>query len=400
MTSNRASIFTLAILAFAIFATFLSAAPPAALSGKYLSLAGERLEFPDGVSGSGSGGSFQYTYTVGSEVSASLQIGYPDTGRQRAVTLNFSVDGTPLDYQEFDFASMNPPMPPMVRTGLFEIGDLESAPPPPPTESSAPDSLTSLFVMAGGKRYEFLTAENGRRYDPGASAYFTYVYAILDDRTSQASLLFEGASEAVNLVLEFDETGAPVVFTMAEEAGSFSLGTNLHRADLKIGTDEARLVGGDWFGAVGRQQTASLRTGSTDPIVFPFEIENDGEADAFRLRASRSRGNFRVAYGSHPDGANVTAAIVAGTLVTTELAHREGASYRMKVTPLRAKGAFLGRVEARSLAVAGAGDTIHAFALVKSRPKPPSRGKGKAGQAGKRALSGPQAGKPAGKGKS
>jgi hypothetical protein len=61
--------------------------------------------------------------------------------------------------------------------------------------------------------------------------------------------------------------------------------------------------------------------------------------------------------------------MVAGTFETTALEHGETAAFTMELTPLRANGAFLGEISARSLAVAEARDAVHSLSLVKARSK-------------------------------
>ena len=316
-----------------------------------------------------------YTYSVTNETTSSLIVNYPSSGRRRTVTLIFLADGSPLEYREFDLISLNPPMPPIFRSGTFETGLLEVA---PPVESTAPDALTGLFLQTGKKRLEFLTGDRGRLFIPGKSAYFTYLYSVTDEDSARAELSYEDGVRTAVVEVNFDAEGRPVSFTATEEragsagvtaSGPFTMGTNRHLADLQIGTDPEKLAGADHFGAFGLFQTVGQCGKDMDTLVYPFVVENDGDTDAFRLRASRDRHSFRVEYFSYPARENVTAAMVAGTFETASLEHGGTAAFTMELTPLRANGAFLGEISARSLAVAEARDAVHSLSLVKARSK-------------------------------
>ena len=139
----------------------------------------------------------------------------------------------------------------------------------------------------------------------------------------------------------------------------------------------ANLVGNDYFGAIGSQQTAARRVETMDTVVYAFAIENDGDTDTFRLKATRGRNTFRAEYFSYPDRGNLTAAMTTGKFETPELAHRATAAYTVELTPLRSNGAFVGEIATRSVSVGEARDAVHSFTLVKARTKPPvKKGKG------------------------
>lgn len=373
MTTTRRLLLAISTL-FVPFVTL--AAPPAELTGRFVSLKGDRLELPTATGGTNGADAVTYTYSVTDATNASLVVNYPSTGRQRSVTLVFDAGGAPLEYREFDLVSINPPMPPIFRSGTFEIGLLEVAP-PPPLESSAPDELTGLYLQTGKKRLEFLTGDRGRHYLPGKSVYFTYVYTITDEDSAQAALTYEADGRSALLDLIFDAQGNPLTFTVTEEkngaplttTGKFAMGTNRHLGDLQIGTDGGKLAGNDHFGAIGLYQTVGQRGDDQDPLVYTLVLQNDGDTDAFRLRGSRDRSHFRVEYYTHPARENVTAAMVAGTLETGGLEHDATTAYTMELTPLRANGAFLGEVSARSLSVPEARDAVHSLSLVKARSK-------------------------------
>lgn len=371
MTTTRTLFVALAALILP-FVTY--AAPPADLTGRYVTLKGDRLEFPTATGGTNGAEAVTYTYSVTNATTSTLVVNYP-SGRQRSVTLTFLEDGSPLDYREFDLVSINPPMPPIFRSGTFETGLLEVA---PPVESSAPDALTGLYLQTGKKRLEFLTGVRGRLFIPGKSAYFTYLYSVTDEDSARAELTYEDGVRTAVVEVNFDAEGRPVSFTATEEragsagvtaSGAFTMGTNRHLADLQIGIDPAKLAGADHFGAFGLYQTVAQCRNDMDTLVYPFVIENDGDTDAFRLRASRDRHSFRVEYFSYPARENVTAAMVAGTFETASLEHGGTAAFTMELTPLRANGAFLGEISARSLAVAEARDAVYSLSLVKARSK-------------------------------
>lgn len=373
-------------LLVAVSALFLPlaalAAPPADLTGRYVSLTGDRLEFTSTTGGTNGAESVTYSYSVTDATTSSLVVNYPSSGRQRNVTLVFLADGSPFEYREFDLLSVNPPMPPVFRTGTFETGLLEVTP-PPPVESSAPDALTGYYLQTGRKRLEFLTAGRGRHFVPGKSDYFTYVYSVVDEDSARAELTYEAGGRTTVLDLTFDAEGNPLASSAVDTtstatvatSGEFAMGTNRHLADLQIGSEPSKLVGGDHFGAFGLHQTARQRGDDRDPLVYTIVLQNDGDTDAFRLLGSRSRSHFRVGYYSYPDRGNVTAAMIAGTLETSPLGHDETAAFTMELTPLRANGAFLGKILARSLSVPAARDAVHSLSFVKARPKQGSRKK-------------------------
>lgn len=373
MTTTRLLILAIATL---ILPLVTHAAPPADLTGRFVSLKGDRLEFPTASGGTNGAEAVTYTYSVTDATNSSLVVNY-SSGRQRSVTLTFLEDGSPLEYREFDLVSINPPMPPIFRSGTFETGLLEVLP-PPPVESSAPDALTGLYLQTGKKRLEFLTSGRGRLFTPGKSAYFTYLYTITDEDSARAELAYEDGLRTATVEVNFDAQGRSVSFNTTEQttggetvtaSGTFAMGTNRHLADLQIGLDPAKLAGADHFSAFGNYQTVGQRGNNMDTLVYPFVIENDGDTDAFRLRASRDRHFFRVEYFSYPARENLTAAMVAGTFETTSLEHGGTAAFTMELTPLRANGAFLGEISARSLSVAEARDVVHSLSLVKARSK-------------------------------
>lgn len=372
MTTTRRLLLAVSTL----FVPYLSlAAPPAELTGRFVSLKGDRFEFHTVSGGTNGADSVTYTYSVTDATNASLVVNYP-SGRQRSVTLTFLADGSPLEYREFDLVSINPPMPPIFRSGTFEIGLLEVTP-PPPLDSSAPDELTGLYLQTGKKRLEFLTGDRGRHYLPGRSDYFTYVYTITDEDSARVALTYETDGRTALLDLDFDAQGRPVSFTATEEkngaplttTGKLAMGTNRHLADLQIGTDVANLVGNDHFSAIGLYQTVGQRGDDKDPLDYTIALQNDGDTDTFRLRGSRARSHFRVEYYTYASRENVTAAMVAGTLEVGELGHGGTATLTMELTPLRANGAFLGEISARSLSVPEARDAVHSLTLVKARSK-------------------------------
>lgn len=374
MTTTRRLIFAVSALLLLPLVTF--AAPPSDLTGRYVTLKGDRLEFPTASSGTNGAEAVTYTYSVTDTTTSSLVVNYP-SGRQRSVTLTFLADGSPLEYREFDLVSINPPMPPIFRSGTFETGLLEVVP-PPPVESSAPDALTGLYLQTGKKRLEFLTEGRGRLFIPGKSAYFTYLYTITDEDSARAELAYEDGLRTAVVEVNFDAQGRPVSFNTTEQTsggetvtatGKFAMGTNRNLADLQIGIDPAKLAGADHFSAFGAYQTVGQCGKNMDTLVYPFVIENDGDTDAFRLRASRDRHFFRVEYFSYPARENLTAAMVAGTFETTSLEHGGTAAFTMELTPLRANGAFLGEISARSLTVVEARDAVHSLSLVKARSK-------------------------------
>lgn len=235
-----------------------------------------------------------------SDLSASPVINYPVSSRMRNVALSLLPDGTAAGDEEFDFLSTSPPMPPMVRSGVFEIGLLEIA---PPLESSAPASLTGVFLTGGGKRYEFLTSENGRLFVPGKSEYFTYDYFIIDEVSSGATILFEGGAREIELVRTFAAEGNPAgsestEFLVSEvvggKSGRFEIGVNRHLAELKFGTDALSLLGDDHFNAPGFRQTTGKVSDLMKTIVYSFEVENAGDTNWSRLDATRARYHFII----------------------------------------------------------------------------------------------------------
>jgi len=247
----------LSVVSVCFFTSVALAARPDDLTGRSVTLNGDRLELPTASAGSNGSDEVTDTYEVLSDLSASPVINYPVSSRMRNVALSLLPDGTAAGDEEFDFLSTSPPMPPRVRSGVFEIGLLEIA---PPLESSAPASLTGVFLTGGGKRYEFLTSENGRLFVPGKSEYFTYDYFIIDEVSSGATILFEGGAREIELVLTFAAEGNPAGSESTEfldsevvggKSGRFEIGVNRHLADLKFGTDALSLLGDDHFNAPG-----------------------------------------------------------------------------------------------------------------------------------------------------
>jgi hypothetical protein len=382
MTTLR-SFLTLVSVSF--FTSMAHAAPPADLMGNYVTLRGDRIEFPTASSGVNGSDAVTYTYQVQGALSASLVVTYPASGRSRHVNLNFLEDGTPLSFQEFD---LTPPLPPLVRSGALEIGLLEVT---PPLESSAPDSLSGTYVTSGGKRFEFLTAGKGRTFSPGKGDYFSYDYTILDEVSAGATIRFDYGTRVTELVLTFDAMGNPSGFQSSEfrdgapvmeRFGIFERGVNRHLGDLKIGNDAFSVYGNDHYNALGLFQTAGRFSDSMKTVVYRFELENDGDTDRFRIDATGARHSFKAEYFSLPGRENLTAEMTTGRYVTYDLGHREVAAYSMELTPLRDNGAFLGGVTARSQKVEGARDTVTSFTLVKVKRKSgdssgKSRAKGK-----------------------
>ena len=372
MTTNRL-ILTVIFLFF--FTSVIQAAPPADLVGNYVILRGDRLEFPTATSGTNGSETVTYTYQVQGALSAALVVTYPVSGRSRNVNLNFLEDGTPLSFQEFDFLSTNPPMPPVVRSGALEIGLLEVT---PPLESSAPDFLTGTFLSGGGKRFEFLTGGNGRVFSPGKGDYFAYDYLILDEVSAGATIRFDDGARVIELFLTFDAAGNPLGFQSSEfldgapvieKSGNFERGVNRHLGDLKIGNDAFSVFGNDHFNALGLFQTAGRISDTTKTVVYRFELENDGDTDRFRIGATGARHTFKPEYFSLPGRENLTAEMTTGRYVTPDLGHREVAAYTMELTPLRDTGLFLGGITSRSQTVEAARDTVASFTLVKVKKK-------------------------------
>lgn len=368
----------------------LHAAPPAELAGRFVEFGENRLEFTDGFVGADGEEPIGYTYEVLDGLTAELVVSYLSS-RRRDFTLNFLSDGTPNGYQEFDFLSTEPPLPPAFRSGSFAISEREVT---PPTESSSPDSLVGLYLKVAGQRLEFLTSNSGRCFLPGESDYFFYEYRIEGAASARVEISYDDGIHERSLTLVFDEFGAPLSHTgteltdglvSGETEGAFSMGTNLHLADLKIGFgNSSDFRGNDRFNPAGRKQTVGTRSSSSATLLFPFAIENDGDNDAFRLRATRSRGNFKVAYFSVPARENLTAAITTGRYGTGPLEHLEERYFTMEVTPLRPRGAYRGRVEARSLTVEAARDSVQAHVQkIPARKRPhlgnlKGKGRGKA----------------------
>jgi len=374
MTANRASVLAAAVMLAPLLA---AGSPPAELLGRYLSLNGDRIEFAEAGSGSNDGVTILYSYKVLDGLRASLSVDYPSSGRLREISLDFLADGTPAGYQEFDFISSGIPMPPIFRAGAFEIGELDVA--PPITESTAPESLVGAFLSAGGRRFEFLTGANGRVFVPGQGDYFTYRYLRSGGGEAVVEIEFTDGLRSTDLALLFDEEAAPISCSaadwrggdaVAESDGQFEIGVNRHLGDLKIGTNPASLLGDDHFNASGSRQTASQRVTKRGTVVYPFAIENDGDFDSFRLRATRGRRHFEVSYFTHPGRENVTAAIVADRYETAELGHREEAAFRMEITPLRARGAIVAHASSRSVLEESAHDLVKTRTRVNVRARP------------------------------
>lgn len=381
MTTTRLTLLTFAIL---LSTASTHAEPPAGLAGQYLLLQANRLEFNDASTGSDGTQAITYEYSVTGQETATLKVSYPSTGRLRQISLNFLADGTPDQYLEFDVVSTNPPMPPQIRSGTFEIGDLVVTP-PPPIESTAPESLVGSFVKAGRLRFEFLTGDRGRRFIPGAAEYFRYTYRIIDEFSAEAVLSEETADRVTKLTLTFEEEGEEGSYTTvvtengieaAGNEGEFELGENRNLTDLKIGTEAEDLLGDDLYGSSGHHQTVKRLLTRSGPVVFHFALQNDGNTDAFRLRATDDRRTFDIAYYSYPERENLTAALTTGRYETSPLGHGETRAFTLEIAPNRSTGALVTRVEARSLSVRNARDEVHSFTLLKSKEKPtPPRGK-------------------------
>lgn len=90
--------------------------------------------------------------------------------------------------------------------------------------------------------------------------------------------------------------------------------------------------GRDVYNTTGRRQTATLRAiGAYERgthLVFTVAIRNDGRADRFAVKASGT-GSWPVRYFAR--GADITAAVVAGTYLTGRLANDERAFIKVKV---------------------------------------------------------------------
>ena len=99
-----------------------------------------------------------------------------------------------------------------------------------------------------------------------------------------------------------------------------------------------RKAGGSWRGdgtyGPAADQTVRQWVRRTRPAVTHWRIQNDGErADGFRLAGAGGHRRFTVRYVS--GGADVTAAVVAGTYRTPTLAPGQSVTLRVVVTPTR-----------------------------------------------------------------
>lgn len=375
MTKFRAALVVILAVSFSVD---LSAAPPTELSGKFTLLNGDRIEFADSDSGTNSGQGVTYAYAVLDAVSASLDVLYPETGRRREITLNFLPDGSPDGYTEFEFQSSGPPLPPVVRSGNFEIGDLEME--PPVIESSAPDALTGFFTKFGRERFEFLTDGNGRVFKPGNAAYFTYSYTIVDELSAELIASFEDGVRVSQFLLTFDEEGAAVSYIESggsdSEPEEFELRLNRNLGDLTIGESEFDQVGDDYFASHGSRQTVKSRSNSEDPVEYLFMIENDGDVDSFVLRGKKGKRKYDVKYSRLGSGENITAAVIAGIFQTSELGHRAKEGFIMEVTPKKTRVSIPLYVMAASTTNAQATDMVRAKTKVKVKNE---RGAGSGG---------------------
>lgn len=367
MTVIRAALLVL----FAIlFPLALSAAPPSDLSGKYVTLDGDRIEFTDSSTGTNGPDSVSYTYAVDDSSTATLVVSYPTASRRRDVTLDFLADGSPNGYMEFNHDLSGPPIPPRPVFGDFEIGDLEVE--PPVIDSSAPDSLTGTYIMIGNDRFEFLTGSNGRNFQPGNSDYFTYTYSDVDETSAEVVLTYEGSDQTTSLLLEFKQNGRPVSYALTEgevesRSGRLRIRTNRHRGDLAIGEPEMDEVGDDYFGTRGFGQLILSRLDSLDTVSYPFSLENDGDVDSFTLKGKRSRRKYDVSYYTGGSRSNITAAMVLGTYETGELEHREKANFVMEVTPTGRNGVLSTGVKVRSVSDSSARDRVRVWGLIRQR---------------------------------
>lgn len=383
MTTSR---FLFASLAVALASVSSHAAPPSDLAGKFVSLQDDRLEFISPNAGRDGNEVFEFVYDVLSSASSSIVITYASGTRRREVTLDFLPDGSPDGFAEMEFLTGGPPMPPLVRNGEFEIGNLETD-----IKSSAPESLRGLYVKAGPDRYEFLTDSQGRLFVPGNASYFDYSYEIVDEVSARVTLVYGDSGETVRLLLVFDAEGVPVEAVTGDEEGEsvveFELGVNRHVVDLQIGREGEPRIGDDFYNAVGAHQTIREKGSSRDLVVRSILLENDGETDSIGVRGTRGRRKMALRYFAGPERTNITAEVVAGAYETGDLAHGESREIFLEIEPGRGPGAIVAMVSGVSREVEDSGDRVKAMVLLKK-----SKGRGGKGKKSKSS-------KPGGKGK-
>lgn len=105
---------------------------------------------------------------------------------------------------------------------------------------------------------------------------------------------------------------------------------------------DSTFLGNDIYNSTARRQTRTWSARRTTTVSFPIRLQNDGpDGDQFTVRGTSGNDNFRIRYSSA--GQDVTAAVVAGTFQTPEVAADHYASLTAKVT-VRSPAPF-GRVQ-------------------------------------------------------
>ncbi|MEX2578283.1 MAG: hypothetical protein WD342_04430 [Verrucomicrobiales bacterium] len=363
------------------------AEPPVDLVGQALSLDGERLEFHDSASGNDESSPFSYHYEVTDALGAALRLEYADLSRIRDITLSFLADGSPDGFSEVDSVVTDPPMPPLVRSGAFEIELLEAE----PIVSTAPDDLVGLYLNLGSDRFEFLTEVGGRLFLPGTADYFSYSYEIVDESSALATIQYLDGSSAPTeqtqtVLLSFDAESDPLLFVstlfensavVEETSGEFDWGINRHLADLRIGREGLPAVGNDIFNGAGRWQMVRSKLRAIETVAYLAVLENDGTTDTMSLRGTRGRRNHDVKYFTALSHANITGAVTTGRYVTDTLNHGDETGIIVEITPQKPRGAIVTGLKATSDSVDGARDLVKTATRVHAR-KAKGRSNGRA----------------------
>lgn len=372
----------LVVLALAAVTPFAHATPPSELTGLFVSLDGNRLEFPDASTGQDGTENFNHVYSADDSTTASLDLTYISINRTREITLSFDSLGDPAGYTEIDTGATDPPQPPLFRSGTFTIGALDTT-----IDSSAPGELAGSFVSWGDERHEFLTATVGRVFEPGSADPFSYAYTVLDGTSAGIEIAFDDGVRTKTVTLVFDADGNPVSVEVVEFensvevdrfSGEFALGINRNLIDLLIGAASDDLIGDDFYHAPGRHQFLRTRAAEGREHTYYAVVENDGMEDIARLQGTRGRRKLDIGYFDGLSGENITAAVVSGLYLTPTMSHGERRPIEIKVVSDRPRGAYVIQLIGASTTVSGAQDIVLSKTLMRGAPRARGRGQSRA----------------------
>lgn len=255
------------------------------------------------------------------------------------------------------------------KTGLFQENTGDEFPP-----ADLVGSRLEEAVETEDERFEFLTDTAGREFEPGDVDPFTYTYSVTGADTANVvaafkpgrwddlDLFFESATGGTYVLERYDDN-----LLKDEKRGQFRLARNTNVVDLAVGESVTSLVGDNFFNASGVRQTIGITTrkdkGSTTVLA---SVENDGDDDSFKIRASKGNRKFDVRFFTANPHRNVTSKIARGRGLPIEnLDHGEKINILIQARPKRPRGNTTLRLRGSSDSVRGAVDQ----ARVKIRKK-------------------------------